>query len=197
MRHRRYVLQNTLSVACSSNAFIFSQFRTLLRNGRLATPFPSITSALFPVQRRGRGSHSSPNFQTFKRATFKRNLSPLECALTKNRGGGGIRHVIFLFSRHSSLATRHFLSAPKKVRGEADGEQNDGGSEVLKLSRIAKRQIHGVADNGGSREDKKYRRPRIPGHAVGNGPAAGGAANGKNRRGSQTVENPSDEDHAL
>jgi hypothetical protein len=87
-----------------SNAFIFSQFRTLLRNGGLTTPFPSITSALFPVQRRGRGSHSSPNFQmrfvhparcvgTFKsgfgiphassrRSTFKRNLSPLECALS-------------------------------------------------------------------------------------------------------------------
>src|SRR5690242_5975833 len=86
MRHRRYVLQNTLSVVCSSNAFIFSQFRTLLRNGRLATPFPSITSALFPVQRRGGGSPSSPNFQTFQRATFKRSLTPLKCAFTKNRG---------------------------------------------------------------------------------------------------------------
>src|SRR5579864_577093 len=58
MRPRRYVLQYTSRVVCPSNAFIFSQFRTLLRNGRLATPFPSITSALFPVQRRGRGSAS-------------------------------------------------------------------------------------------------------------------------------------------
>jgi hypothetical protein len=104
MRPRRYVLQNTLSVVCSSNAFIFSQFRTLFHNGRLATPSASITSALFPVQRRGRGSPSSPNFQmrfvhparcvgTFKsgfgiphassgRVRFKRALSPLECALS-------------------------------------------------------------------------------------------------------------------
>src|ERR1700740_26710 len=69
------------SIALSlSNAFLFIHFRTLLRNGAPPTPFPSITSALFPVQRRGRGSHSSPSFQNFKRVTFKRSLSPLECA---------------------------------------------------------------------------------------------------------------------
>src|SRR5690242_6589384 len=58
MRPRRHVLQNTLKVVRSSNAFIFSQFRTLFRNGGLTTPFPSITSALFSSQRGGRGSAS-------------------------------------------------------------------------------------------------------------------------------------------
>src|SRR5690242_18900538 len=85
MRRRRYVLQNTLSVVCSSNAFIFSQFRTLLRNGALATPFPSITSALFPVQRRGRGSPSSPNFQM-------RFVHPARCVGTF-KSGFGIPHA--------------------------------------------------------------------------------------------------------
>src|SRR5690242_21963925 len=129
MRRRRYVLQNTLSVVCSSNAFIFSQFRTLLRNGALATPFPSITSALFPVQRRGRWSHSSPNFQmrfvhparcvgTFKsgfgiphassgRATFKRNLSPLECALTGPLGNGHSKGLMKTLSALDAAFTKN------------------------------------------------------------------------------------------
>jgi hypothetical protein len=37
----------------SSNPFDFKQFRTLCTQWRLATPFPSITSALFPIQWRG------------------------------------------------------------------------------------------------------------------------------------------------
>jgi hypothetical protein len=40
--------------------FVFIQFRTLLRNGALPTPFPSITSALFPIQR-GVGGSRLPN----------------------------------------------------------------------------------------------------------------------------------------
>jgi len=39
----------------SSNPFDFMQFRTLLRNGVPPTPFPSITSALFSMQRRVEG----------------------------------------------------------------------------------------------------------------------------------------------
>jgi hypothetical protein len=39
----------------SSNPFVFKQFCTLLRNGASPTPFPSITSALFPMQWRGGG----------------------------------------------------------------------------------------------------------------------------------------------
>ena len=33
--------------------FVFMRFRTLFRNGAPSTPFPSITCALFPIQRRG------------------------------------------------------------------------------------------------------------------------------------------------
>jgi hypothetical protein len=39
----------------SSNPFYFMQLRTLPRNGASETPFPSITSALFPMQWRGEG----------------------------------------------------------------------------------------------------------------------------------------------
>src|SRR5262249_28516670 len=38
---------------CSSNPFIFMRFRTLCPHWRFATSFPSTTSALFPMQRRG------------------------------------------------------------------------------------------------------------------------------------------------
>ena len=47
---RRTALQNPSRVLRSSNAFVFIHFRTLLRNGDVPTPFPSITSALFPMQ---------------------------------------------------------------------------------------------------------------------------------------------------
>jgi hypothetical protein len=40
---------------CSSNWFPFIHFRTLCAPRRFATPFPSITSALFSMQRRGWG----------------------------------------------------------------------------------------------------------------------------------------------
>ena len=52
MRPRRSFHQNPSSVVCTSNAFVLKRFRTLLRNGAIASPFPSITCALFPVQRR-------------------------------------------------------------------------------------------------------------------------------------------------
>ena len=40
----------------TSNLRIFNHLHTLLRNGAFATPFPSITSALFPIQRGVGGS---------------------------------------------------------------------------------------------------------------------------------------------
>jgi len=61
----------------TSNRCLFIHFRTLLRHGALPSALPSITSALFSSPRRGWGSHSSPNLQTFKRATFKRSYEPL------------------------------------------------------------------------------------------------------------------------
>ncbi len=54
MRLRPAAPNNSPKVVCSSNAFLFMKFRTLSHNGPLATPFPSSTSALFPLQRRGR-----------------------------------------------------------------------------------------------------------------------------------------------
>src|SRR5690348_13508265 len=70
------------SIALSlSNTFLFMGFRTLCPQRSTATPLQSTVCALFPVQRRGRGSNSSPNLQTLQRVTFKRSLSPLECAV--------------------------------------------------------------------------------------------------------------------
>ena len=48
----RLLLQSPPRVVCISNAFIFSQFRTLCIQRRFATPLPSTTSALFSLRRR-------------------------------------------------------------------------------------------------------------------------------------------------
>jgi hypothetical protein len=48
-----HALEDVPRRVLSSNPFDFMQFRTLLRNGASPTPFPSITSALFPTQWRG------------------------------------------------------------------------------------------------------------------------------------------------
>ena len=47
-------------VRSRSISFLVNLLRTLLRNGAIATPFSSITSALFLVQRRGGGVFLSP-----------------------------------------------------------------------------------------------------------------------------------------
>src|SRR5690348_15431757 len=49
---RRPALEDVPRGVFSSNPFDFMQFRTLLRNGALATPLESIASALFSMQRR-------------------------------------------------------------------------------------------------------------------------------------------------
>ena len=59
MRPRNALLHDPSRGVCSSNALVFMHFRTLSRNGALPTPFSSITSAFFPVQRRG-CQHSFP-----------------------------------------------------------------------------------------------------------------------------------------
>lgn len=61
-------LENLARDVCLSNVFTFRQFRTLFYpersrgvcNGALATPLPSITSALFPMQRKGEGIFADP-----------------------------------------------------------------------------------------------------------------------------------------
>ena len=47
---RRSILSNQPKAPCVSNPFPFNRFRTLLRNGAITTPLPSIASALFPMQ---------------------------------------------------------------------------------------------------------------------------------------------------
>ena len=61
----------------SSNPFDFKQFRTLLRNGVSPTPFPSITSALFPRQWKGEDI-SCPSARLSSLAT----VSPVFATLT-------------------------------------------------------------------------------------------------------------------
>ena len=76
---RRPASTNLARMVSSSNTFVFMQLRTLSRNGATSTPLPSITCALFSMQRRGwarLGFHESP-------VTGQESLSPLECALTK------------------------------------------------------------------------------------------------------------------
>src|SRR6266700_2823605 len=54
-------------------------FRTLCPQWSAATPLQSTVCTLFPVQRRGRGSHSFPSFQCAVTQTDV--LTPLECAV--------------------------------------------------------------------------------------------------------------------
>src|SRR5437588_8882006 len=68
--------------------------------------------------------------------------------------------------------------APKQICRQTDSKQNDGSGEILELSRITERQVHGVADDGSRGKDEKNRRPGISWNAVGKRPAAAGAANG-------------------
>src|ERR1700752_446087 len=70
---RRLALPDASRELFPSNPFVFMQFRTLLRNGALATSFLSITSALFftpstcegPMQWRGEVTHASMHSPLF------------------------------------------------------------------------------------------------------------------------------------
>ncbi len=57
--------------------------------------------------------------------------------------------------------------------------------------------VDGVADDGEGGEDEQDWRPGIPGHAIGNGFARIGAADGEDAGGAESIENPSDEDGAT
>src|SRR5215472_9220282 len=64
--------------------FIFIQFRTLLRPPNSQPPsFQSFPHSLHKTPGGGGipGSRAFRDVKTFKRATFKRSLSPLECAV--------------------------------------------------------------------------------------------------------------------
>src|SRR6266849_4451567 len=71
--------------------------------------------------------------------------------------------------------------APEEISGEAEEHDDDGGNEIVELVGI----------------DEDERRPRIAGNAIGNGLALGGAADGKDGRGAETIENPTDKNHAA
>src|SRR5437588_335178 len=60
--------------------------------------------------------------------------------------------------------------APKQICRQTDSKQNDGSGEILELSRITERQVHGVADDGSRGKDEKNRRPGISWNAVGKRP---------------------------
>src|SRR5215470_9290693 len=102
----------------------------------------------------------------------------------KKWGGGGCGADL----RNGGLGTL----TPKKVSGKADRKQNYGRGQVLELGGVAKSQIHRIADDGSGGKDKENRRPWVSRHAIRNGSAAGGTAEGKNGSGSQAIKNPAD-----
>ena len=65
-----------------SISFVLMRFRTLLRNGAIVTSFPSITSALFPIQRRGEGIKRS------FLSRFPGRFGGRACGLTHGLEGG-------------------------------------------------------------------------------------------------------------
>ena len=87
--------------------------------------------------------------------------------------------------------------APKEVSGETEEHDDDGGDEIVELVRVAEGEKNGVAHDGRRGEDEDKWRPRIAGNAVGNGLALRGAADGKDGRGAEAVENPPDKNHAA
>src|SRR5262249_38191709 len=93
--------ENLPRTVCPSNAFLFNSFRTLLRNGVLATPFPSITSALFPVQRGERG---------YRASSHPRNLRFLHpgCPYRAAQIRGLSSSFFILFCLFSPLLSRFF-----------------------------------------------------------------------------------------
>src|SRR6266850_4920376 len=87
--------------------------------------------------------------------------------------------------------------APEEIGGEAEEHDDDGGDEIVELVGIAEGDKNGVANNGRRGEDKDEWRPRIAGDAVGNGLALRGAADGKDGRGAEAIENPADKNHTA
>src|SRR6267142_2283485 len=87
--------------------------------------------------------------------------------------------------------------APEEIGGEAEEHDDDGGDEIVELVGVAEGEKNGVANDGRRGEDEDQRRPGIAWNAVGNGPALRGAADGKDGRGTESVENPADKNHAA
>ena len=107
-------LENTMP---SSNLFCFMHLRTLCTQWRFATPFSSIISPLFPIQRTG----SAPLFSLYLSTLFLYLVSILPYVLpssvcrkpfvftlfTKMPGVGGILPTLVYPDLRGELATRH------------------------------------------------------------------------------------------
>src|SRR6266850_1058560 len=87
--------------------------------------------------------------------------------------------------------------APEEIGGEAEEHDDDGGDEIVELVGVAEGEKDGVAHDGCRGEDEDEGRPRIAGNAVGNGLALRGAADGKDGRGTEAIENPTDKNHTA
>src|SRR6266404_5116147 len=87
--------------------------------------------------------------------------------------------------------------APEEIGGETEEHDDDGGDKIVELVRVAEGEKDGVAHDGRRSEDEDEWRPGIAGNAVGNGSALRGAADGKDGRGAEAIENPTDKNHAA
>src|SRR5882724_6633893 len=87
--------------------------------------------------------------------------------------------------------------APEEIGGEAEEHDDDGGDEIVELVRVAESEKNGIAYDGRRGEDEDERRPGIAWNAVGNGLALRGAADGKDGRGAEAIENPTDKNHTA
>src|SRR6266446_2401213 len=87
--------------------------------------------------------------------------------------------------------------APKEIGGEAEEHDDDGGDEIVELVGVTEGEKNSVANNSRRGEDEDERCPGIAGNAVGNGSALRGAADGKDGRGAEAIENPTDKNYAA
>ena len=67
----------------------------------------------------------------------------------------------------------------------------------MELVGIAEGEIDGVANDGRGSDDEDKRRPGIAGDSIGDGQSFGRAADGKDGRGAEAVENPTDKNDAA
>ena len=87
--------------------------------------------------------------------------------------------------------------APEKVGGEAEEHDDDCGDEIVELVRVSEGEKNGVAHDGRRGKDEDEWSPGITGDTIGNRPSLRGAADGKDGRGTEAIENPTDKNHAA
>ena len=87
--------------------------------------------------------------------------------------------------------------APEEIGGETEEQDNDGGDEIVELVGVPKGEKNGITNDDRRGEDEDEWSPGIARNAVGNGLALRGAADGKDGCGTESVENPTDKNHAA